>query len=143
MKRRTHRRAGFTLMESLVAISVFSMVIAGGLIGVRKGFEVVDGSRHYTRVSQVLQSEVETLRTYSWEQIEELPEKETIGLDTHFDTDAYDAYTVTREITDEEADRKRVVITVTFTNRGGKEVSLRYLTYFTEGGVNDYFYRTI
>jgi len=136
-------KQGFTLMESLVAISVFTMVIAGGLIGVRKGFEVVDNSRHYTRLSQVLQSEVESLRTLSWEDLSELPAAETLTLETEFETKAYEAYTVTREIINEQADRKRVEVSVRYTNKNGKPVSLKYLTFFTEGGVNDYFYRTI
>ncbi len=143
MKTIDQGQGGFTLMESLVAISIFSMVIAGGLIGVRKGFEVVDNSRHYTRVSQVLQSEVETLRTLSWSEMAKLPESEQVTLDTQFGTGAYDRYSITRDIIDESGDLKRVEVTVGFTNRRGKEISLKYVTFFTEGGVNDYFYRTI
>lgn len=137
------KTAGFTLVESLVAITVFSMVIAGGLIGVQRGFEIIDNSRHYTRVSQVLQSEVESLRTLSWIDMASLPASAEVTLSPKFDKNVYSLYTITREIVAEEADRKRIEVTVDFQNRRGRQVSLRYVTFFTSGGVNDYFYRTI
>ncbi len=143
MGRRGSSRAGFTLVEVIVAMGIFSMVIAGGLIGVRRGFELVGNSRHYTRVSQILQSEVEALRTLTWDDLIELEDNELITVDTQFDISAYDAYTVRRRIYTEAASLRRVEITVSYKNERGRLITLKYLTFFTDGGVNDYFYRTI
>lgn len=134
---------GFSLVEVIIAAGIFGIVITGGFAGVRMGFEIVDNSRHYTRVSQILQSEVESLRSLSWKELKALPKSENIEIDPQFSTTAYDAYTVTRNIYEESSSLRRVEVQVNFTARSGKQVSLKYLTFFTEGGLNDYYYRTI
>ena len=62
----TSRAAGFTLVEVLIAMVLFTMVIAGGFAGISRGFQLVEASRNYTRSSQMLQSELELLRTLPW-----------------------------------------------------------------------------
>lgn len=119
------------------------MVIAGGLIGIRRGYELIGNSRDYTRISQILQSEVESLRTLAWEDLIELSDNTLIKVETQFDLSAYDAYTVRRKIYTESSTLRRVEVTVSFKNDQGRLVTLKYLTFFTKGGVNDYFYRTI
>jgi hypothetical protein len=124
-------------------MGIFTMVIAGGLSGVSRGFDILQDSRHYTRVSQILQSEVEALRSLSWTELTELATSVEVSVDTQFDTRAYDLYVVSRSIEVEEDDLRRVVVGVSFKNKRGRLVELKYVTFFAEGGVNDYFYRTI
>ncbi|MGZ0707469.1 type IV pilus modification PilV family protein [Coraliomargarita sp. W4R53] len=140
---RLKRSKGFTLTEVIVSIGIFTMVIAGGLSGVRRGFDILRDSRNYTRVSQILQSEVETLRTLSWAELSQLSTDVEVSVNTEFDTNAYDMYVVSRRIEDEEDDLRRVVVGVSYTNGRGREVNLNYVTFFAKGGVNDYYYRTI
>ncbi|MDQ8193358.1 prepilin-type N-terminal cleavage/methylation domain-containing protein [Coraliomargarita sp. SDUM461004] len=135
--------SGFTLTEVIVAIGIFTMVIAGGLSGVRRGFDILQDSRNYTRVSQILQSEIETLRTLSWDELTALPQNVAIEVDTQFDTSAYDMYVVRRWITEVNEDVRQVRVIVSYENDRGRLVTLRYHTFFTRGGVNDYFYRAI
>lgn len=142
-KSQLKRSKGFTLTEIIVSIGIFTMVIAGGLSGVRRGFDILRDSRDYTRVSQILQSEVETLRTLSWAELMELPTDVELSVDTQFDTNAYDMYVVSRRIEEEEDDLRRVVVGVSYTNGRGREITLNYITFFAKGGVNDYYYRTI
>jgi len=136
-------KEGYSLVEVIVSVVIFAMVIAGGIAGVRMGFEIVDNSRHHTRVSQILQSEVESLRSLSWMELKSLPQSEEVDINTQFSTSAYDAYTVNRNVYAESSKLRRVEVVVTYNSRSGKEVNLKYLTFFTEGGVNDYYYRTI
>lgn len=124
-------------------MGIFTLVIAGGLTGVRRGFDILQDSRNYTRVSQILQSEVETLRTLSWEDLTALPANTTINVDTQFDTDAYDMYTVRRLIVSVEDDLRRVNVVISYANKRGRLITLKYVTFFTKSGVNDYYYRTI
>ena len=140
------RRAkqAFTLIEVVIAITIFGLVIAGGLVGVRRGFEVVENSRHYTRVSQLLQSEAESLRSLSWEDFCNLPAKATLTLDPTFDeAGSYDVYTVVRVFTTVSSSLRQVDVTASYTNRQGRVLSLNYVTFVTKDGVNDYYYRTI
>ncbi len=142
-KNRRVRLAGVTITEVIVSMGIFTLVIAGGLAGVRRGFDILQDSRNYTRVSQILQSEVETLRTLSWDDLTDLPDNALVDVDTQFDTNAYDIYIVRRRIVTVEDDLRRVVVTISYENRRGKPVTLQYVTFFTKGGVNDYYYRTI
>lgn len=143
MNSKQKRSAGFTLVEVIVSIAVFAMVIAGGLIGVSRGFELIGLSRHNTRISQILQSEVERLRTLSWVEFQELPAHAEIDIQTEFGTAVYDAYSVKRQIVVEESDLARVELTVTFVNKNQRLITVKSQTFFTQGGVNDYYYRTI
>lgn len=131
------RLSGFTLTEVIVSMGIFTMVIAGGLSGISRGFDILQGSRNYTRVSQILQSEVESLRTLSWVDLTALPDNTLINVDTQFDTNAYDMYTVRRYILSVEEDLRRVVVVISYENKRGRPVTLRYVTFFTKGGVND------
>ena len=127
----------------MVAMSIFTLVIAGGIAGIQKGYGVIDNARHYTRLGQIVQSEIESLRSLSWKELGKLPASEEIDVDNQFDTSVYDDYTVRRTITDEESDLKRVRVAVSFTSREGRAIKLSHVTFFTEGGVNDYYYRTL
>lgn len=134
---------GFTLTELIVAMGIFTLVIAGGLSGVSRGFDILEDSRNYTRVSQILQSEIESLRSLSWEELIDLPDSSKIDVDTQFDTDAYDMYAVRRKIVTEADDLRRVVLTVSYKNDRARLITLKYFTFFTRGGLNDYYYRVL
>ena len=133
-------RKGFTLVEVLVAMVLFTMVIAGGLIGLSRGFELVDTSRNYTRSSQVLQSELELLRTLPWDTFttvsaDDLSTTFQAQIDSQFNVDDY-VGTITTDLTDS---LMKVTVTVAWAGRSGRVYTLSYITYFTEGGVNDYY----
>ena len=138
----SHNRQGaFTLIEVMVAMIVFSMVIAGGLVGVSRGFELIDTTRNYTRSSQVLQSELELLRTLPWSTFSQLSESELTEkfqeqIVAQFGADSY-VGVVTTELTG--GDLMEVVVTVEWSARKGRVHTLNYVTFFTEGGVNDYY----
>lgn len=143
MKLRRKNKIGYTLIEVMVAASIFGMVIVGGISGVRMGFHIVDNSRHYTRVSQILQSEVESLRSLSWADLNQLPDNELVNINAQFSTSVYDDYAVRRRIYTESTTLRRVEIAVAYKTRSGNPVTLKYITFFTKGGVNDYYYRAI
>jgi prepilin-type N-terminal cleavage/methylation domain-containing protein len=138
----SHNRQGaFTLIEVMVAMIVFSMVIAGGLVGISRGFELIDTTRHYTRSSQVLQSELELLRTLPWSTFSqlsdsELTEKLQEQIVAQFGADSY-VGAVATELTG--GDLMQVVVTVEWSARKGRVHTLNYVTFFTDGGVNDYY----
>ncbi|MDA9317480.1 prepilin-type N-terminal cleavage/methylation domain-containing protein [Puniceicoccaceae bacterium] len=137
------RSKGFTLTELIVAMGIFTMVIAGGLSGVSRGFDILGDSRNFTRVSQILQSEIESLRSLSWQELTDLPENAEISLDTQFDTSAYNLYGVSREIISVEDEIRQVNVIVSHENGRGRLITLKYITFFSKGGLNDYYYRVL
>lgn len=136
------RLGGFTLVEVIIALTVFSMVISGGLLGISRGFQLVDTSRNYTRSSQVLQSELELLRTLPWLTFTalsdvELTQKFQVQITSQFNQGDY---TGSVETDLAGGDLMEVTVTVEWTDdRTNRTHSLSYITYFTEGGVNDYY----
>lgn len=145
MDKRRQSKAGLTLVELMVAATVFAMVSAGAFAGLYQGFNFIDGSRHYTRISPILQSEVEYLRSLAWTELTALPATATITPTAQFSSDFYDPYTIERTITSVSSSVRQVTIEVTFegTGKSGQTVSRSYVTFFTEGGVNDYYYRQL
>lgn len=124
-------------------MGIFTMVIAGGLSGVSRGFDILGDSRNFTRVSQILQSEIESLRSLSWQELTDLPENAEISLDTQFDTSAYNLYGVSREIISVEDEIRQVNVIVSHENGRGRLITLKYITFFSKGGLNDYYYRVL
>ena len=136
---------GYTLVEVMIGVFVFTMVIAAGLVAVSKGFELVDNARHHNRVAQILQSEVEYLRTLPWDTIEgntsQLRAEFHDRVNEQFQNDAYDVYVEgdpNWQFQSGKSTRAKIVVGVTWKDRLGREHSKSYITYFTEGGVSDY-----
>jgi type II secretory pathway pseudopilin PulG len=57
---------GFTVLEVTMAAFVLVFAISSALLVMQAGFRAVDLARSTTAVSQVLQSEIETVRLMSW-----------------------------------------------------------------------------
>lgn len=145
MDKRRQSKAGLTLVEVMVAATVFAMVSAGAFAGLIQGLNFVEGSLHYTRASQIIQSEVEYLRSLSFTELSALPDTSTLTPTAQFSADFYDAYTIQRLKTSPSSTVRQVVIEVSFvgTGKSGDTVTLSCVTFFTEGGANDYYYRQI
>mgnify|MGYP001591617813 CR=1 FL=1 len=137
----TKRKEAFTLIEVIVAMAIFALVIAGGIVGVRRGFELVDTSRHYTRSSQVLQSELELLRTLPWATLSSLTNDELTSKFNQQIRDQFGSGTYTGSVATEVfgGDKMKVAVNVEWSGRSARVHAVSYITYFTEGGVNDYY----
>ncbi len=133
--------AGLTLVEVMVALGIFMLVIVGAFLAIGRGFDLVEGSRHYTRSSQILQSEIELLRTLPWATFSVLDDDTLTSrfktqIDSQFGAGTYDGKVAT---TMTGGDRMRVDVSVAWTDANSKTKTVTYTTYFTEGGVNDYY----
>ena len=140
---KSSKSGGYTLIEIMVAATIFAAVFSGVMIGVSNGFSMIDKARHHTRVSQLLQSEMETLRTNSWADLEKLPAEVEINPDVQFGQDYFENYTVKRVIQDIGTVRKLVTVSASWVDRSGRAETRSYSTIFTKEGLNDYYYRVL
>ncbi|GEM_PF-830067 len=132
---------GFTLVEIMIAITLLAVVSASGYSAIITGINTVEHSRNITRATQIAQTQIEALRTYSWSSLEELPESEEIALTGKY-ADIYgEHFTTTREITDLSSTLKEFRIIVSWESKAGPR-SLEYDTIFAHNGLNDYYYRS-
>lgn len=164
--RKANARAseGFTLMEVLVAMTLITLVIGGGITALIQGNRMVEDARDVTRVSQVIQSEIEDLRTKNWDDLAGLvwtaqvdgadpnlrfyPYYQRIPLQGQFAEKYGDKYTLWRGVffqdmdSDGTEDQIGVYVWVGWQPQRGRYYKWqRYYTRFTQDGLNDYYYR--
>lgn len=74
------RLCGATLVEALVSIAIFGIAAISLLTGVSFGFSTIGSIREELRATQILIEKMETIRLYSWNQVNTpgfVPEKFT------------------------------------------------------------------
>lgn len=131
-------KEGFTIIEVVVAMVVFAVVIAGGFACLKMGLGLVENSRHNTRSTQIMQSEIERVRSLAWANIILLPTSDSdVTVAAQFNSSAYDAYTMGREISG-SGDSRLVTLTVIWTDNSGRSHSRSYASQYTKGGLYDY-----
>jgi prepilin-type N-terminal cleavage/methylation domain-containing protein len=141
---KNRRRRGFTLVEVMIAMTVLSLALASSMVAITAGFRVMEDARMTTLASQVLQSEMETLRLKNFTEISELPVNDptTFTIDSTLDTASFNRFTCTRTVTG-TGNMREITLRVDWTTTSGLNRSRQYYTYFGKGGLSDYFYRKI
>lgn len=64
-----HARSAFTLMEVAVTSAILGVIFVTFYAGIGAGFSMVSLSRENLRANQILLDKMETVRLYSWSQI--------------------------------------------------------------------------
>ena len=67
--RRKVRQAGVTLVETMVGMGVFGIGTFSLYAGISLGFSIVNHTREELRATQIMVEKMETIRLYSWDQI--------------------------------------------------------------------------
>jgi prepilin-type N-terminal cleavage/methylation domain-containing protein len=61
--------AAFSLIETLVAVALVGVVLVSLYTGISNGFAFAKVTRENLRATQILQEKMETIRLYTWEQL--------------------------------------------------------------------------
>lgn len=135
--RRLASKAGMTLIEIMVGAFVLVMVFVSTFAVIQQGFEMIDVSRNTGLAGQILQSEIEDIRLKNWAN---LPSDgtTTITLPSAFASVA-SRFNATRTVTSLNSEMKKITVQVTWTAYTGRSHTRRYETYYTKGGLNDYY----
>ncbi len=124
---------------------ILAMVIGSSVVSMGYGFTRIENARHATRISQILQTEMETMRSMSWAEVEELVSSE--GKESKFAAhyaegeDRIRDLVATRTIEDVKTDMKRITLTATWKDSTGVERDLSYSTWYGKEGLSDYYTR--
>jgi len=131
-------QAGFSLIELMVALFVFSIAMTGGYACIKMGIDLVDNSRHNTRAAQIMQSEIERVRSMAWADLTALSSSPTsVVISSDFSQAGYTAYSMTRAVTGSGSSRK-ITLVIAWDAIGGRTYSKTYVTQYTQGGIYDY-----
>jgi len=127
----------------MVAGALLAVVIAGTLGLLRQGIYYVELARDQTRIAQILQSEIEDLRTLNWNDLTSFSATEQFTPQGTFVAVYGDRYTCTRTITTTATDQRQVQVSATWTDSHNIPRTMSYFTRFTKEGLNDYYYRAL
>lgn len=135
----------------MIAIVLTGLVLTAAFATVSQSIRTVETARDYTRVAQILQSEMEDLRTLSWADLEAASTGgyEEIDLNSEFYAAFGDRYRAWRWIRDREispgttlSDQKEISIWVFWKDGNGMWRNKYAASWFTELGLHDYYYRS-
>jgi hypothetical protein len=140
----------------MVALTVTVMVLGGAIAAMIQGNRMISDARDTTRVSQIIQSEVESMRTLTWADLSAMtnpsyptyPNYRQVSLQGQFAAAYSNRYTLWRGVFFEDKNGdgvyEQIGAYVYVGWRPAKGTSYRferYYTRFTENGLNDYYYR--
>jgi prepilin-type N-terminal cleavage/methylation domain-containing protein len=131
------RRAGFTIVEVMVAAAVLALGIASVVTVSQRGLQALDTARNLAGASQLMQSEMERLRLMSWAQLQAVQDsgETTVPLAA-----PASRYACMRQIQDVKANMKEIVLVATWKGYDGRSHTARLITRYGRTGLNDYFY---
>jgi len=155
MKTNSHTSArpdllAYTLIEVVVATGLLGLMIVAFYGGIASGFSLVGLARENLRANQIVLERMETIRLYSWDQINSngfiAPTfKEWFYPGGATNGGAGTAYFGTMEITDAPVDAvystnmKRIHVTLSWTNNKARRTH-EMETFVSEYGMQNYIY---
>ena len=141
----TKSGTGFTLVEVMVGMALLAMIFTSAFGAYFMGLKMIESARDELRASQIIQSELEAMRTLNWEDLEEMSNSfALIEPQGEFVQQFADRYRAYRQVLDINPLQKRVILLVYWRTDPGKPWQSRlFNTIFTKGGLNDYFYREV
>lgn len=121
-------KAGFTIIEVLIATFIIGVAMAGLVMGFSNGLAMVEEMREISTADRLIQGTMEELRggiidipgAPDYRRITTIPDK---------------PYTVTTSATSVESTLTKVTVTVNWDSHTGKTISRSLVTYFTENGI--------
>jgi prepilin-type N-terminal cleavage/methylation domain-containing protein len=145
----TRKNAGMTLVEVVIALTILGILAGGVMASFGYGFRNMQKVRDNQRATQILLEKLETIRLYSWTQVN------TTGFIPSTFTDVYDPQGATGQkgitfngrvqiepfprTTSYAANLKQLVITLNWSEDGmSHERSIR--TYIGKNGLQNYVY---
>lgn len=147
-------RSGLTLLEVVVAMFVLAVLIASIFTVLGRGVDTVESFRDRTRVAQIMQNRVETLRGYRWSSFSSEVGKRTLFYDpekvaiTEVPTQppyGWESFRMEEIIQARSGKPGQFELTLTafWTPPGRSEQSDVFVTYFYEDGLNKFYTRSM
>ena len=140
---RQRSQSGFTLVEVLVGTMLMAIIFTAAYGSYLIGLDMVGESRQEVRAAQIIQSQLEAMRTYNWDDLSKLATEEELVLEGEFIEQFAGMFQVTRKIEDFNEIQKRVTLWVTWTNASNQSTYRRFTAIFTKNGLSDYYYREV
>lgn len=134
-------KAGFSLTEYLVGMTLAGMLLAGAIGTLGVGIKAFSSARDLERATQILQHEAETLRLLSWSELSSLPKSENYPPTAIFSKAYGDRFQLQRTTIDANEQRVETELAVFWTDSNGRERSRKILLTVSRHGPNSSYRR--
>jgi Tfp pilus assembly protein PilV len=143
-------RSAYSLVEAMVGIFLFTMVAAGIVQLLTLGYKTMASAQDRVRATQIIQYQIETLRSTPWDSISASAGSTTIAVDQYGipTTGApeipftWSQFSFNQTLTMTETDYCDATFTLKWTDAQVKEHTQTFQTAFTKNGLNAYYTRT-
>lgn len=140
-------QAGVSLIEALVAMAIFGITFFSLYGGISMGFSIIGNARENLRATQIMVEKMETIRLYSWSQINTANFIPATFTEKYKPTDGDGGLSYQGTMTiaagpsglTYSADMRQVSISLSW-NSGGRTHTRTMTTYVTKNGLQDYIY---
>jgi type II secretory pathway pseudopilin PulG len=138
----------FSITETLIGMGILGTAVSAVLSGVTTGFTAMRMSRENLRATQIMLEKVETIRLYSWHQINSngfIPTNFIANYDPYSGTNSGPLYYGTMTVSNctigasYSNDMKTVNVRVQWTT-GTLQRSREFTSYISRYGLQDYIY---
>jgi hypothetical protein len=127
----------------MMGSSVLTLVLAGCFIGIGQAMVISENMKNSNFAAQVLDAEMESLRSKTWDEISEIRESSTFRPTRYFETVNLRDWSCERTITEPSDNLKEIKLNISWTDLKGIAHSRQMFTYYARNGLSDYFYRAI
>ncbi len=141
-QRKPNSCKGITLVEVIIATFILGIGFSSIFAVIQQSTKVLQEARDRTRASQIIQSEMELMRSYNWTDLSALPTSVKFTPQAVFDINYNKRFQGLRTISGRGADQYEVTIEVSWKSLWGKDQSETATTWITKGGLNDFYYRS-
>lgn len=143
-------KRAFTLVEVFVSIVIFGIFIASIFQYFKYNLSLNETARDLNRVTQIMQYQMEDLRSTKWADLSKLEGKTTIKVDQDgIPVDSkgsvpfnWQNFSLIQTLTLSKTGFYRAVIEASWTDREGKQYSRRFETWLAKEGLNAYYTRS-
>ena len=139
-------KGGFTLVEVLVGMFLMAIVFTAAFGAYFLGLNMIEDAREEVRAAQIIQSEMERLRTKNWYQLEKMAAGSAQSFEPQgsFIKQYAKDYTAQRWVINlTPTPQMWIILKVNWTDSKGKVREQWFNAIITQGGLNDYYYREV
>lgn len=135
------RGQAFTLVEVAVTVFVLALAITTSITTLQRAFSTLDTARSISIASTILQSEMEKERLFDWATVSRTTYQPTLDATYLRSPVTAGRFTLSRTVAPVagRTGQIQVTLTVRWTGYDGRSLSRSFTTYFTQGGLNDFF----
>ncbi|ADE54649.1 type IV pilus modification PilV family protein [Coraliomargarita akajimensis] len=141
--------SGFSLIEVMISMTILAIVFAGAFSALYTANLINADSADRATANQLIQFEVESIRSMNWTQVSALSSTEVVvdlpdSLDAILEDEFNGNFVMSRASVApvDNANQREITITATWTGPKHTEVSIHTLITYSKDGMSDAYYRS-